>query len=435
MKKMILLLLFLRGVTLTNAQCISGNCNNGHGTAILKNKGGIRFTGQFLNKKPHGTGVAYYPDGTRYEGEWLNGTMDGIGTLTLNDSTSLSGIWRNSRYMGDDPALSRDSMLAYTPPTPIASKVAQPQQTESASIETSITDMQSTISEDKTDEVAVRNDIFPDNTASGNRTRPASKLPVKVAPDSKMWAIAVGVSSYESQNIMQLKYPHSDAYRMYAFWKSPEGGSLDDAHSQVLVNDQATKQGIIDSMRQMYTQAGQNDLVTFFYSGHGLKGAFLPTDYDGNNIRLFHSEINDILAACPAQYKLVIADACNSGSYLASKSVKSEVFYSTGQDAQDVFFRELNRASAGTAFILSSLADEESLEVSTLHQSIFSYFVVLGMKGAANNNDDDIITVQELFDYVYQNVTAYAFKLGKTQTPIIKGNYDPNMPVAMIRKK
>jgi hypothetical protein len=437
MKKMILLLLLLRGVTSTYAQCISGNCNNGHGTAILKNKGGIRFTGQFLNKKPHGTGVAYYPDGTRYEGEWLNGTMDGIGTLTLNDSTSLSGIWRNSRYLGDDPALSRDSMLAYTPTIP---KVVKKQQTESAStesasIESSIPDLQSSNTESKTEDVAVRNDIFPDNSASGNRTRAASNAPVKIAPDSKMWAIAVGVSSYESQNIMQLKYPHSDAYRMYAFWKSPEGGSLDDAHSQVLVNDQATKQGIIDSMRQMFTQAAPNDLVTFFYSGHGLKGAFLPTDYDGNNIRLFHSEINDILATCPAQYKLVIADACNSGSYLASKSVKSEVFYSTGQDAQDVFFRELNRASAGTAFIMSSLADEESLEVSTLHQSIFSYFVVIGMKGAANSNDDDIITVQELFDYVYQNVTSYAFKLGKTQTPIIKGNYDPNMPVAMIRKK
>ena len=56
------------------------------------------------------------------------------------------------------------------------------------------------------------------------------------------------------------------------------------------------------------------------------------------------------------------------------------------------------------------------------------------MKGEANMNGDEVITVQELFDYVYRNVTTYAQKLGKTQTPVLKGNFDPNMPVAMVRK-
>jgi hypothetical protein len=429
MKKIILLLLILRGITTADAQCISGNCKDGYGSAIFKKKGGIRFTGQFYNKKPHGDGVAQYPDGTRYEGSWLNGTMDGLGTLVLTDGTALRGTWRNSRYLGNDPALSRENMLAYTP-----SKVVPQQEGNATQIASA-----STIIEYRPEDIVVRNDIFPDTRDNNHHTgssKLSSSTPINIRPESKVWAIAVGVSNYESQTIMPLKYPQTDAFKMYAFWKSPEGGALDDKHSQVLVNDQATKQGIIDSMRQMFNQAGENDLVTFFYSGHGLKGAFLPTDYDGNNIRLLHSEVNDLLSTCPAQYKLVIADACNSGSYLASKSVKNnEVFYSTQQDGQEVFFRELNRASAGTAFILSSLADEESLEVSTLHQSIFSYFVVQGMKGAANKNEDEVITVQELFDYVYKNVTIYAAQLGKVQTPVIKGNYDPNMPVAMIRKR
>lgn len=432
MKKMILLLLILRGATSTDAQCISGNCDNGYGTAIFKKKGDIRFTGQFINRKPNGKGIAEYPDGTRYEGSWLNGTMDGLGTLALNDGTVLSGPWRNSRFLGNNPTFSRENTLAHTgnPITktnaPISAGISNP--------------TQQAVTQNRTEDIAIRSDIFMDNKETNDRPS-GSNLPNKASSPatitsmSKVWALAVGVSNYESQTIAPLKYPHSDAFRMYAFWKSPEGGSLDDKHSQVLVNDQATKQGIIDSMRQLFNQAGPNDLVTFFYSGHGLKGAFLPTDYDGNNLRLFHSEVTDLLSTCPAQYKLVIADACNSGSYLASKSVKNnEVFYSTGQDVQDVFFRELNRASSGTAFILSSMADEESLEVSTLHQSIFSYFVVRGMKGEANVNGDEIITVQELFDYVYTNVTSYAKKLGKIQTPVIKGNYDPNMPVAMIRR-
>ncbi len=435
MKKLILLLLILRGGIPADAQCLTGNCDNGTGTAIIQKKGGIRFSGQFINKRPHGQGTAEYPDGTRYEGSWLNGTMDGFGTLTLNDGTIMSGVWRNSRFLGNDPALTREGMLASANATSNDAKIiVSPQKTTSGDGFQSTEPPINRVEDSKAD-VAIRPDNFADNAnverqmgnANGVHNRSTAQI-------SKVWGLAVGVSSYESPNIMSLKYPVSDAFRMYGFWKSPEGGSLDDKHSQVLVNDQATKLGIIDSMRQMFMQAEENDLVTFFYSGHGLKGAFLPTDYNGSNIRLFHSEVNDLMAACPAKYKLVIADACNSGSYLASKSVTNDVFKSSQQDVQDAFFRELNRASPGTAFILSSQADEESLEVSTLHQSIFSYFILRGMKGEANSNGDEVVTVQELFDYVYNRVTAYALNLGKVQTPVIKGNYDPNMPVAMVRK-
>jgi hypothetical protein len=428
MKKLILLLLILRGGIFAEAQCISGDCNNGQGIAIIKKKGGIRFTGQFQNRKPHGRGIAQYPDGTRYDGLWLNGTMDGLGTLTLNDGTVLSGVWRNSRFLGEDPSFARETLLADASKDKVKIVPTAPP--------SNITVVEPHNNTPRQDGSAIRTDEFPAHPPFYKEKTPASPSIAEVASKqiSKVWALAVGVSNYDLPSILTLKYPHSDAFRMYAFWKSPEGGSLDDIHSQVLVNDQATKQGIVDSMHQMFMQAGENDLVTFFYSGHGLKGAFLPTDYDGSNVRLFHSEVNDLMAECPAKYKLVIADACNSGSYLASKSVNNPVFRQSQHDVQDAFFRELNRASPGTAFILSSQADEESLEVSTLHQSIFSYFVLRGMKGEANVNNDEVVTIQELFDYVYHQVTTYALNLGKVQTPVLKGNFDPNMPVAMIRK-
>lgn len=428
MKKLIILLLILRGGIAAEAQCISGNCINGHGTAIFKKKGGIRFSGQFHNKKPHGHGIAEYPDGTRYEGLWQNGTMDGLGILTLNDGTVLRGIWRNSRLINaDEPSQTFLANISGSNPP-----IDKPTPDNSTVVELTKIEKTIPIDETKKDVVIVKPDILIDDAGKSNASSNSNLL--NNSNISKVWALAVGVSNYDLPSIQTLKYPHSDAFRMYAFWKSPEGGSLDDRHSQVLVNDQATKQGILDSMRQMFMQADQNDLVAFFYSGHGLKGAFLPTDYDNSNQRLFHSEVNDLLGACPAKYKLVIADACNSGSYLASKSVNKEVFQRSQQDVQDAFFRELNRASPGTAFILSSQADEESLEVSSLHQSIFSYFVLRGMKGEANVNEDEVVTVQELFDYVYRKVTGYALSLGKVQTPVIKGNYDPNMPVAMVRK-
>jgi hypothetical protein len=398
MKKLLLLLLILRGGFWAEAQCTSGNCENGFGTAIIKKKGGIRYTGQFINRKPHGRGVAIYPDGSRYEGSWLNGTWDGEGQLTLNDGTFLKGRWSNSRFI----TLTHESNLVATP-------VVRPE---------TLTDLDG--------RMAATTDGSPNPAFEGNRNTPIGTNTVP-----QVWALAVGVSSYEDPSVLTLKYPTSDAFRMYAFWKSPEGGALDDDHALVMTNDQATKSGVLDTLRGLLTRAGQNDLVTFFYSGHGLKGAFLPTDYDGGSMRVYHSEINELLSACPAKHKLVIADACHSGSYLASKSPRRDKSRRPTQDIQEAFYRELSRTSPGTAFILSSSAEEESLEVSSLHQSIFSYFVLRGLKGEANSNGNEVITVQELFDYVYRNVTAYAFSLGKVQTPVIKGNYDPEMPVAM----
>ena len=34
-----------------------------------------------------------------------------------------------------------------------------------------------------------------------------------------------------------LRYTDDDAYQMYAFFKSPEGGALDDEHIRILINE------------------------------------------------------------------------------------------------------------------------------------------------------------------------------------------------------
>ena len=207
---------------------------------------------------------------------------------------------------------------------------------------------------------------------------------------------------------------------------------MDDEHSEVLVDDAATKAVVLHSLRAVFSKAKENDLAIFFFSGHGLRGSFLPTDYDGDDIRIYHSEINKILAECPAKNKLVIADACHSGSYMAAKGVKDN--HPTKENTAH-YFNELSKAQPGIAYLLSSQADEESLEVSTLHNSVFTYFVLRGLKGEANANGDNIVTIKELFDYVHLNVTDYADKLGKVQTPVIKGTYDPNMPVSVVKRQ
>ena len=79
---------------------------------------------------------------------------------------------------------------------------------------------------------------------------------------------------------------------------------------------------------------------------------------------------------------------------------------------------------------MSSKSDETSLESSGLRQGVFTHFLIRGMKGEADRNEDKIVNVQELYNFVYTNVREYT---GNRQSPIIRGDYDRNMTVGVKR--
>jgi len=161
-----------------------------------------------------------------------------------------------------------------------------------------------------------------------------------------------------------------------------------------------------------------------YFSGHGLNGSFLPIDSDGYKNRISYDDIKEILNESKAKHKVCIADACYSGSLLASKSGYSE--------SMELFYQTLENSLGGTAFLLSSKQQETSLESGGLRQGIFSHFLLRGLKGEADADQNHIISLNELYEYVYKSVKAYT---NNAQTPILAGNYDKNMPVGVTRSR
>ncbi len=74
------------------AECIKGDCNNGHGTRVYSS--GSKYSGDWQNDLPHGHGIKNYPNGNRYEGEWLKGKRNGNGITTLADGRVFEETWR-----------------------------------------------------------------------------------------------------------------------------------------------------------------------------------------------------------------------------------------------------------------------------------------------------------------------------------------------------
>ena len=90
-------LLFIITVLLTysiNAQCVSGNCNNGFG--VKKYENGTMYIGEWWNDVPSGQGTVIWADGSIYVGEFNKGIYSGEGALLTTDNFYVGEFDKNT---------------------------------------------------------------------------------------------------------------------------------------------------------------------------------------------------------------------------------------------------------------------------------------------------------------------------------------------------
>lgn len=441
-------------MTFTNGNRYEGEWheNQPHGEGTFEFANGDVYEGKFQDGQYEGQGVMNYSDGSQYVGQWSENKRHGQGEMRYSDGEIVSGRWEEGEYLADW------STLAFDGDTSLL---------RNCNLEHCASGMGKFNYKDGSKYVGEFNNGAPEGNgtiyyAAGGRYeggwkqhaphgkgvmyyangkvvgaiwdfgKPLKKLferqenqsntPVNVefTPEVKIWAVIIGAARYP--HMPALRYTDDDAYQVYAFLKSPEGGALPDNQVKLLIDEEATHNNIRNAMRSVYLKADDNDVIMFYFSGHGLQGAFLPVDYDGYNNRLEHDEIKEILQASRAKHKLVLADACHSGSLFAQRTPINAILQK--------YYAAFEQARGGTALLMSSRGEEYSLEDGGLRSGIFSHFLVRGLKGEADNNGNKIITVDELFNYVHQNVRKYT---GNVQTPTLTGNFDGNMPVGVIR--
>lgn len=345
------------------------NCNREYcesGLGTFIYSDGSEYVGDFKEGNPEGQCTVNYANGNRYTGAWKNNTPHGEGTLYYADGRVLNADW----YYG------------------------------------------------KAQEVLVRRDhAFEDDDVA-----------VEYSEEVKIWAVVVGIGRYE--HMPTLRFTDDDAYHFYAFLKSPEGGALKEDQIQLLIDERASRDNILRTMRSTILKADDNDVVMFYFSGHGLEGSFIPSDFDGWNNRLYHEEIKKIMQDSRAKHKLVLGDACHSGSLTAMSGGDLLAAKSPYESNLKKYYQAFEDTDGGMALLMSSKGEEVSLEDGGLRSGIFSHFLIKGLNGAADANADDIVTVQELYDFVYRKVRKYT---AGAQTPTLTGGFDKNMPVGLVR--
>jgi len=218
------------------------------------------------------------------------------------------------------------------------------------------------------------------------------------ACSADVYLVAVGVADYPGTE-KDLNLPTDDATDLFNLYSKNTR-----THGKLLLNEQATLKNIENAMNSIYRQAKTDDIVIFYFSGHGNEGAF--NAYDGP---LSYKKIRNAFAASNCKHKMIFADACHAGRLRQSGKNKKN----TNRDLEVMLF-------------LSSRDNENSAERSNMKNGMFTAYLLQALKGGADTNSDRVITAKELFQFVSKNVRK---KTNDKQHPVMWGKFSDDMPV------
>jgi tetratricopeptide (TPR) repeat protein len=243
------------------------------------------------------------------------------------------------------------------------------------------------------------------------------------------YALIVGVANYKNLPAKsQLEFSERDADAIYSILISPEGGNFRAENVHRLTGAQAT---LANMKRELETwlpsMAKPEDRVVIYFAGHGFisggRGYLAPYDLDPGNIAGtgYSMETLGQVAGSKikAKWKVLLTDACHSGVITPDADAQ----------ALNQGLLDLSRSM----FSLTASRDRErsfeSKDWGAGH-GIFTYYVVKGLEGEADESGDGIVTADELSNYVRRNVRE-ATK-GQQNPTSDRGSFDPNMLLAFL---
>jgi hypothetical protein len=280
-----------------------------------------------------------------------------------------------------------------------------------------------------------------------DKPRVAAPSPPPPPPTQNRWAVVVGVGRYESPEIPRLRYTVPDAEAIYHALIGPAGFKPD---SVFLLTDRTERKPTLRNLKWalgtfLARSAQKDDTVLIFFAGHGapevdqrsierdgLAKYLIPSDADPDDLystALPMDELQTIFGRIEAERVVVFLDACYSGAAggrtFASKKTRAV-------NVDDLFLERLTR-SKGRAIITASRTSEVSLEVGEFGHGLFTYYLLQGFQGAADLNRDGIVSLQELYEYLEQQVSQKARTVGGNQHPVMKGELEGVLPLVKVK--
>jgi len=258
-----------------------------------------------------------------------------------------------------------------------------------------------------------------------NVTAMRSDINVDIVPKTDMnnpnsYALVIGNMNYES--VPNVDYGIRDAEIVREYLVKSFGLK----EQNIIYLEDATLSNIKTSIKKLQNwSSGDVDDIYFYYSGHGApnvdqKDAYLvPVDCDPNYVTTGGfplAEIYESLSTIDAKNTTVIIDACFSGNSAAGQIINNASPIYIEVDKPKFFGKGITILTSASGSQISSWYPE-------MGHSLFTYYYLLGLQGKADDNNDRIITIAEINQFVESNVPGVARRLyNREQTPTFYTN-------------
>jgi hypothetical protein len=245
---------------------------------------------------------------------------------------------------------------------------------------------------------------------------------VKTRASTDSVAIIIGIQNYK--RVPKAEFANSDASAFYDYAIRALG--VKPENIKLMLDEQADEVEILAAFKNwlpVKVKKARTD-VYVFYSGHGL-----PSD-DGKNLYILpfgadrqfiektalnQQEIITAIQSVSPKSVTMFMDACYSGQTRNGDTLLAS--------ARPVSIKaSVNQFPAEFTVFNASASDQIASSSPELKHGIFSYYVMRGMEGDADENKDGRITAGELQDYLSEMVGRQAMAQSRSQKPQLIGD-------------
>ncbi|MDC1408823.1 caspase family protein [Candidatus Puniceispirillum sp.] len=265
----------------------------------------------------------------------------------------------------------------------------------------------------------VKLDRSASNTTIAITFESLNPLGRKVVKNEDALALIIGVDEY-SKTPARAIYADSDA-KVFADYANEKLG-IPANRIKTLVNDGADESGMLLAVKDWLSRASKKDKsdVYVFFAGHGLasqdgeKMYLLP--YDGSprlleKTAILRDELFSDIASANPRSVTVFLDTCYSGETRGNEMLIA---------GRPIGIRALKQSIPDNFTLMTAAAgDQIANPLKEAKHGMFSYFLMKGMEGLADTNQDNKITALELHEYVKENVWQQS---SNKQLPELQGD-------------
>jgi hypothetical protein len=265
---------------------------------------------------------------------------------------------------------------------------------------------------------------------------------VSSAFKGRKFALVVGVSKYKYHEggLTDLAYAEADARAVRDFLTRSEGGGFAPGDIIYLENEKATAEAVRAALTLFLPKAGADDLIFIFLAGHGGPDPYAPQNLyfvmhdtkvaDMASTALPMTELKDVLdQQVRARRAVVFIDTCHSAGLSGEKLTGTRG--GLENNLINLYASKLF-TETGRAVITSSDVNEVSREAPHWGggHGVFTWALLEGLRGGADQDGDSLITAGELFGYVRARVRA---ETDSKQNPRVLPGVNADLTLAFIQ--